>query len=213
MTVSVRAVLGDRQQGSCQWKVFSHSGILFGSEFRRADSDSPSASSNLSLGEGACSVRRRAVAFVFFLVLDLQITAVRADEPLLLCAADPKTQYCLQKLVGSNSKVRRIDLRHQNRLRGQVDFEQTTLFVSRNHINPISAERLKNQGHHVEYLEAPSRDSGGLATCILLRSLCKKLVRLYPGRADEFHARLASLECEIRLRAQVPAFHPLVEQA
>ncbi len=213
MTGSVRALLGDQLQSSGQSKVFSHKRILYGSEFSLADSDSSSTSSNLSFGEGACSVRLRAVVFVFFLVLCLQVTAVRADEPLLLCAADPKTQYCLQKLVGLKSKVRRIDLRHQNHLLGQVDFEQETLFVSQNHINPISAERLKNQGHHVEYLEAPSRDSGGLATCILLRSLCKKLVRLYPGQADEFRARLANLECEIRLRARVPAFHPLVEQA
>ena len=136
----------------------------------------------------------------------------RGRTTVALCRG-PKTQYCLQKLVGSKSKVRRIDLRHQNHLLGQVDFEQETLFVSQNHINPISGERLKNQGHHVEYLEAPSRDSGGLATCILLRSLCKKLVRLYPRRTDEFRARLANLECEIRPRAQVPAFHPLVEQA
>lgn len=168
---------------------------------------------NVSPGNGTSSSKLKAYATLFSAVLCLPVTAVRADEPILLCAADLRTQYCLQKLVGSDSKVRRIDLRHQNRLRDQVDFEQATLFVSRNHVNPIAAERLKNQGHHLEYLEAPSRDSGELAICILLRSLCKKLVRLYPERADEFRARLADVECEIRLRAQVPAVRRPVEQA
>lgn len=168
---------------------------------------------NVSPGNGTSSSELKAYAILFSAVLFLPISAVRADEPMLLCAADQKTQHCLQKLVGSDSKVRRIDLRHQNRLREQVDFEQVTLFISQNHVNPIAAERLKNQGNHVEYLEAPSRDSGVLATCILLRSLCKKLVRLYPRRADEFRARLADVECEIRLRAQVPAIRRSVEQA
>ena len=134
------------------------------------------------------------------------------EEPMTLGAADEFTRESLRALVGPNTEIELCEVENQSflrKLKQAPASRKFAIFAARDQIDPIIAERLKNQGHLIQFLDAPRRETGALATYMQLRSLCGTLVRCFPDRALEFRSRLAEVKCELRIRARARAARPL----
>ncbi|MEM7476523.1 MAG: hypothetical protein AAF483_16165 [Planctomycetota bacterium] len=120
-------------------------------------------------------------------------------------ACDPATRGSLQAFLGGDVNVKLCKL--SDTLVPNKELKEATsrltIFVHRRDIDPILVERLKNQGHRVEFVAWKNRDSGVQACCVRLRLMCKQLTNCFPARAEKFRCRLMVVEHGIRLRARV----------
>jgi len=132
-------------------------------------------------------------------------------------ASNELTRKSLQLLVGPEIEVRPCDLacglKHEHRYEATKEYGAIVIFACRDKVDPIATERLRNQGHRIQFVELPRRDCGELSTCIRLRSLCEQLVKCFPEREQEFRLRLADVERELRMRARIRAIRPAISFA
>ena len=159
---------------------------------------------------------RRYLNFLFLIAcICSNATFVSAAEPATILVSDKSLQKNLRLFVGPQVSVELCDLTEQMLLLGSgVDATKVIVFARRGQVDPIVEERAKNSGLRVIYLDVPSKNSGDVPTCRVLRNLFEALNRCYPERKAEFRARLDQAEYKIlqRYRARLIAQRVVLDQ-
>lgn len=159
--------------------------------------------------------RTSTIAQLLGCLLSLQATSgSHADESLKLWTKELGTIESLQLLAGPSVRIEWCDLSDEANLRklsglSGLTSVRATIVVDRKLLDPILAERLRNQGHTLLFLDADGPSERVPAPHTRLRTLCTLLEGCFPHRAHHFQRRLAVLQAELRNRIrQRPVGYP-----
>lgn len=139
--------------------------------------------------------------FVFAAFIAIAVQS-RGADPLTIWASDASAQRCLN-LLGQDVAVGSCEVSSGvfcKRLCGLSASAKLTIFATRGQMKPMTVERLKNQGHVIQFLEPPRQDGCDLSQLLALRKTCAILIRCFPESAFHFRDQLAKIEREYKLK-------------